>query len=284
LMAKEYGIDWNDPEDAEQYRSELESRVYDGLIYNYAVQILLKESGYTIDNESITSAVQEEIESLIDECGGRRDYKKYLKENYLTDRVARLNISISYALHELLFLLNDRGAFGEYVKFDIERINPSDEFYFSNDDYSEALGLFLGGNVWVRSEQIFISSDITNAEELAHELFEKAKDVKSLSELASSDTNFKYDTFYQFEGELDPDFYNAVCSVEENEITVLNLEAGWYVIKRLSPPMDYIFNNCYELAYQYLFIKMNEHIAEYEKTLNIEFTDFGRSIDLTKMN
>ena len=284
LMAKEYGIDWNNADDAQKYRDELESRVYEGLLYNYAVQILLNESGYTLDNEDISALVQKEMEALIDECGSKRQYKIYLAENYLTDRIARFNISISYALNELLFLLNDRGVFSEYVNFDIESINPDNALYFNEDDYSEALGLLLGGNIWVRSEHIFISADINDAEALALSLKDKAKDGKSLSELASENASFQYQELYQFEGELDPEFFGAVCSVEEQDVTVIQLDSGWYVIKRLAPPMEFIFNNCYDIAYQYLFIKMNEHIAEYEKTLTIEFTDFGKSIDLTKMN
>ena len=63
LMAKEYGIDWNNADDAQKYRDELESRVYEGLLYNYAVQILLNESGYTLDNEDISALVQKELEA-----------------------------------------------------------------------------------------------------------------------------------------------------------------------------------------------------------------------------
>ena len=105
LMTEEYGVDWSNSADAEKYNSELEKRVYEGLLYNYAVQLILKDSGYSLDTQSITDAVQSEMVQLIDECGGKKAYKKYLKENHLTDRVVRLNLAISYALNELVYRL-----------------------------------------------------------------------------------------------------------------------------------------------------------------------------------
>jgi len=282
LMAKEYGIDWNNASDAEKYRAELEKRVYDGLVYNYAIQLLLGDSGYTIDNEDIQNAVQTSIQQLIDDCGGRRQYKKYLKENYLTDRVVRLNLAISYAVNELFFLLNDQGAFDEYVNFDIERINKNNGLYYSEDDFAEAYLLLLGGNILVHSEDIFIPKGTENAAEIADVMLLDAQNGKELKTLAN-ENGFEHEQFYHFDGELDKDFFNTVKELEENEITVLELDTGWYVIKRLPPDGSYIFFNCYDLAYEYLFLKMNERIAEYEKTLVIELTDFGKSVDITKM-
>ena len=76
LMSDEYGVDWSKSEDAQQYRAELEKRVYEGIIYNSAVQLILNDSGYSIDTQSIKDAVQSEMVQLIDQCGGKNKYKK----------------------------------------------------------------------------------------------------------------------------------------------------------------------------------------------------------------
>ena len=143
--------------------------------------------------------------------------------------------------------------------------------------------MLLGGNIFVHSEDIFIPKETSNAEKISQSVFEEAKSGKSLKELASS-YNFNYEELYHFDGELDQDFFDAVASIEENDTTLLQLESGWYIIKRLPPDENYVYINCYDLAYEYLFLKMNEHISEYEKTLNIEFTDFGKSLDITKIS
>jgi len=283
LMAQEYGIDWNKTDDAEKYRAELEKRVYEGLVYNYAIQLLLKDNGYTIDNETIQQAVQTEIRQLIDECGSKKEYKKYLEDNYLTDRVVRLNIAISYAINELFFLINDQGVFDEYVDFDIESVNINNKLYYSEEDFFEAYLMLLGGDIFVHSEDFFIPNETPDAEEIAKELLTEAQGGRSLKELAK-ENGFNYEELYHFDGELDPDFFNAIVSVGENELILLNLDSGWYVIKRLPPDEEYVYLNCYDLAYEYLFLKMNEHISEYEKTIEIELTDFGKSLDLTKIN
>lgn len=284
LMAQEYNINWDDSDDAEKHRQELESRVFEGLVYNYAVAILLAENGYGLDTPSIQDAVQAEIKQLIDECGSRAKYKKYLSENYLTDRVARFNLSISYALNELLFMLNDTGAFDEYVEFDIECINPANELYYNDEDFFEAYLMLLGSGIMLRAEDIFIPKDTPDGENIVNSIFSQAKQGDTyLSEIAEQYPAAQYETLYLFEGEYDEKFFNAVASIEEEDVTLLSLDSGWYIIHRLAPSGDYVYQNCYNLAYEYLFLKMNEHISEYEKTLTIEFTNFGKSLDITKI-
>ena len=81
VMGEYYGIDPDSDEFAQKYGEELKTRVFNGLKYNYAVQILFADGGYTIDDQNIQSAVQSKIEELINECGSRKKYVEYLEEN-----------------------------------------------------------------------------------------------------------------------------------------------------------------------------------------------------------
>ena len=140
VMGEYYGIDPDSDEFAQKYSEELKNRVFDGLKYNYAVQLLFEDGGYSIEETNIQNAVQSKMQELIDECGSKRKYREYLEENFLTDRLQRFNIAISYASSELLYILNDSGALKEYVDFDFTSISFGD-IYFTLEDYSAAMDL-----------------------------------------------------------------------------------------------------------------------------------------------
>ncbi len=290
LMAQSYGIDWNDPDDAAEYREELSRRVFSGLKYNYAVQLLFADTGYTLDNYYIQEAVDNRMVELIDECGSRSAYKAYLRENYMTDRLLRFNIAVAYAVNELVYSLCDSGAFDDYgVNFDLEALRASDPnypAYYYPDDYQKALSFLLEETVILRSEHIYIPETLENADKIAAELLSNAESGGDLTELASglSSSGVVREELTQVKGERNPDYYNAADKIEHNEITLLHTEAGWYVIRRLELDMEYVLYYYFDLIYTYLSIVTNEHISVYEDTLDLVLTDFGKSIDLVAVN
>ncbi len=286
LMAQSYGIDWNDPDDAAKYSEELSRRVFSGLKYNYAVQLLFADTGYTIDNTYIQEAVNNRMIELIDECGSRSAYIAYLRENFMTDRLLRFNIAIAYAVNELVYSLCDSGAFDEYgIDFDLEALSASDPQYpalYYPEDYQKALSFLIAETVILRSEHIYIPETLENAEALASDLFAQAEGGGSLTDLASglSSKGVVREELTQVKGERNPDYYNAADKLEHNNLTLLHTEAGWYVIRRLELDMEYVLYYYFDLIYTYLSIVTNEHISKYEDTLELVLTDFGKSIDL----
>ncbi len=286
LMAESHNINWNDPSDAEKHREELERRVFSGLKYNYAVQILFAENGYTIENDYIQSAVDQRMVELIDECGGRWGYIQYLKENFLTDRVLRFNIAIAYAVNELIYSLCDSGAFDGYgIDFDIEALTSANPALYYPDDYQKAISFLLEEKVILTAEHIFVPADLSNGELKAKNLFERAVAGEKLSELAKGlDVDgIIHEKLTTVEGELNSDYYNAVRALDHGSMTLLKLESGWYVLHRLELDIEYVMRYYFDLIYTYLSIKTNENLTAYEADMEIELTEFGRSLDLTKI-
>lgn len=284
LMSSYHNINWNDENSYSPYKDELEKRVFEGLRFNYAVQILFKETGYTIDHESIQSSVQSQIEKLIDECGSRKKYIQYLEENYLTDRVLRFNIAISYALNELLFALNDSGAFDDYVDFDFTAITLGDS-YFDIEEYAKAMDFIYSGKVLLRSEHIFISSEKSDHKQLADstysDLLINGTDFSVAAETAKDYAS--HDTMYMIQGEFDEEYYSAVNELSIDEISILHTDSGSYIIRRLDLDPTYLNINYYDIIYTYLSIKENEHIEAYAKTLELKLSEFGKNISLIDM-
>ena len=285
LFAEKYSLSANGGDDWTPYLEEFEQSVYDGLKYNYAIQILLTESGYSLDNESIQSAVTEDIRAIIDQCGSRTKYKKYLKDMVLTDRLLRFNISIAYASNELLFLMNDRGAFDDKVDFDIELLAdasplPSNPFH---DEFFKAMAKLMSGDVYIQAESVFVPKDVANSENVAKSILDKANAGESLSEIQKkySDTCQYTALADVFETDI---YFESLKDISENSYTMITANDGYRILKRMPYNMNYIQQNCYTIAYAYVESVFKQSVSNYASTLTIELTDFGKSLNLIKIN
>lgn len=283
MMSQSYGVDWSNENDVSEYRDKLSNSVFSGLKYNYAVQLLFRDSGNSFDDPKIERAVQDRISELIDACGGRKAYIEYLHENCLTDRVLRFNLAVSFAVNELIYILCDNNVFDEYgVDFDIEAISVGSP-YFNYSDFSKAMELLYSGNIVLRTEHIYVPMSLPSADIISDDLYKSVKSGISLSNAAESIDHIKYETLTQVKGERDPSYYEAAEAINENDIALVCTESGYYIIKRMELDPEYLNNYYFELIYTYVSLKTGEHISAYQDTIDLTLTDFGKSIDLVKL-
>ncbi len=285
LFAKKYSLSTDGGDDWTPYLEDFEQSVYDGLKYNYAIQILLKESGYSLDNESIQSAVSKDIKGIIDQCGSRAEYKKYLKDMALTDRLLRFNVSIAYASNELLFLMNDRGAFDDKVDFDIELLAdasplPSNPFH---NEFFKAMSALMSGDIYIQAESVFVPKGLANSESVAKSILDKANDGESMSEIQNnySDT-CQYTALADiFETDI---HFESLKKISENSCTMVTTDDGYRILKRMPYNMNYIQQNCYTISYAYVEAVFEQSVRNYATKLTVELTDFGKSLNLIEIN
>ena len=282
VMGEYYGIDPDSEEFAQKYSEELKNRVFDGLKYNYAVQLLFEDGGYSIEEANIQNAVQSKMQELIDECGSKRKYREYLEENFLTDRLQRFNIAISYASSELLYILNDSGALKDYVDFDFTSISFGD-IYFTLEDYSAAMDLLYSESILINTEYIFVSADIADHESIASSCHAQLLDGASLSEIAKSNSSVSYKSLHIVEGTRDTNYFDAAKALSHEESCCITTSSGSFVIKRIELDPDYVNNNYYDLIYTYLSVKVNEQTEAYAKDLELVLSDFGKTLDILKI-
>ena len=88
---------------------KVQDLVYDNIVSNYAILKLCEEAGLSMDSKDIKDAIQTSLDAYIESNfdGKRSQYKKYLKENGMTDRYVRFSLGID--------ILYSRLA-AEYVK------------------------------------------------------------------------------------------------------------------------------------------------------------------------
>ena len=103
---------WDTDESAEKYRAELEEMVWDAMLNNYLVLAACATYGYlpdAMEDADIQSAVDQQIEQTVEECGGKKAFKQQLKAYYMTEHFLRFTLAVTQMENELRFVLGDVG-------------------------------------------------------------------------------------------------------------------------------------------------------------------------------
>ncbi len=265
---------WDNEETAEKYRAELEETVLRNITVNYAVLSLCAEVGISIENETIQSAVKDYFDSLVDEIGGRSDYRKSLEEHYATDHFMRFTIGVDYCQNELFYVYTE----------DLGLIEKSEDKIYD---------IIMAGD-FVRTLHVYIQNDAGDDVEANRK---KAGEVRSqllagteIKTLIGSSVNEDFSLtstngYYFTKGEMIKAYEDAAFSLGVGEISeVIETDSGFYVIERLALEPAYLLANLSDLAEQYQYARLNEFIDAEQEKLTLTLNDYGKSIDLTKIN
>lgn len=269
---------WDDGETAEKYRADLENSVYTAILANYAVLTLCDDPSLTLNGEKLidinSASVQELVDNFInetiDEVGGERNYKKNLKESYLTDDLYRFITGIDICENLL---------FKQYCELMLI------------DDSNEAAYEYITEN-FIRTKHIYIQNDAKdNAAEnraLAESIRIKlmnGEDLDTLIDNYSEDGYMSADGYYFTRGQYSKAYENASFALGVGEISeVVETFSGYYVIQRLEPDNEYIMRNLLlGLKDQYLLAVFDKYIEDCKATLTFIPNEFGSELDLTEM-
>jgi hypothetical protein len=265
---------WDNEETAAKYRAELEETVFQNITVNYAVLSLCAEAGISIENETIQSAVKDYFVSLVDEVGGRSNYRKSLEENYATDHFMRFTIGVDYCQNELFYVYTE----------DLALIEKDEEKIYD---------IIMAGN-FVRTLHVYIQNDAGDdvaanrkkAEEVRGKLL-AGTDIKTIiGSSVNEDFNLtSTDGYYFTRGEMVKSYEDAAFALNIGGISeVVETDSGFYVIERLALETSYVLANLSDLAQQYQYARLNEFIDAEQARLTLTLNDYGKSIDLTKIN
>ena len=270
-MCDYYGSDiWADAETAAPYLEEL----YDGVIamcrYNAAVLSLAAEFGISYTEELIQEKVQEDVDSLVEELGSKRAYRKALDEYYMTDRLFRYITAVTHCETELY-----------HVLISLQLIDNSDE----------AAEAFLASDDLIRTLHIYISNDAgenidanrERAESLREELNNGADFITLIGRHSEDFYMTTTDGYYFTRGEMNLAYEEAAFSLKENAYSdVVTTSSGFYIILRLPTEEEYIEKNFETLKNQYLSATFYNMIEERRDEINVTVAD--DTIELWQIN
>ena len=277
IMASTYGEDiWKNKDTAEQYREELEERVYSSIISNYVILTLCDDDMLQLNGVKLIDINGSEVQGIVDnyvnetitDLGGKANYKQSLKENYLTDSLYRFINGVDVCESIL---------FNYYCSLRII------------DDSDEAAIDYIYEN-FIHTVHIYISKgEGEESQKLANALkikLEKGEDIHELAKKYSEDQtmdsqNGRYFTHNTYAEEYE----KAAFALEMNQISdIVETSTGYYIIQRL--PMDDAYigaNYTANLKDQYLLAVFDKAMEERKTELSFVPNEFGSSIDLVKM-
>lgn len=253
---------WNDPAMADAHRAELESEVLLGLARDYAVlaaaQIYLPDR--SLDDADIQSTVDTAVKEMTEALGGKKEYKKYLSEVYMTDRLMRFNLAkaeLENALTDALFtgteLENDTVfsawlANGNFVR--VKRIESSDcaviETVHNDLLAGKTPDEAVAGTGATLSSAFYLVRGLVDDATLEEDAF-ALKAVGSVGQIRETDSG-----------------YRILIRMEDNTEAFLANQASSYRRKLRTARADAILSGI-------------------EASVSVALNDYGKSIDLLKI-
>lgn len=271
MLLNTYGEEiFNDPQSAAKYEAEIRDYVYKNITANYAVLKMCREVGIEADEQAISAAVQRAVEDTVDSLGGRRKYKKFLKENFMTDSFFRFNTRIDKMKNELFYVYTD----------DLELIESESEKIYE-----------IIKTDFIKTQHIYISKNNGKSYDenkaLINELCARVNDGEDFFELATTfgeDKDLTADGFYIIEGYMSDSYEDVAFGLAENEVSeVIEDKNGFYIIKRFELDSVYIMMNFDMLSdryQQYSFLKM---IDDTQRELEFIPNDFLKNINMLEI-
>ena len=265
--------------DAEKFEGELRELVYSNIVTNYAILSLCAAEDITLDDDGLDKRVDKYIDNLVkSEFGTKKEYKKDLKENYLTDRYVRFTAAVDLLYSGLLAELLEDGK----IEDDDEKIKEIIEKEF------------------VRTWHIMISNDAGEDVEAnrakAEEALAKYRDgsmtmYKLIGSAYNEDISITdLDGLYFTRGSLTEEYEDAAFALEVGEVSdVIEAPAtsangknvtGFYIIQRLELEDEYIKNNLPVLKEKYQNSVIYSMLEEEREGLEFVPNEFALSLDI----
>ena len=268
---------WDDPTLAEQYRAELEETVMRVMLNNYAVLAACQAHAITaedFESKEIQRAVDANIEEAVEAYGGEKAFAEALREMYMTQHFMRFCLTVAQLENEL-----------KYALIDIDRIeNDTDAFMNWIED---------GNGVYV--QHIFVRNDSGEDPEQNRAL---AEDVRARLMSGESISNFVGSSLNDDLQNVAPYYVVRDVYVEAIESAafslnvvgavsdVVEVEDGYYVLVRMEESFGQNGENLSlmpkvtALLNSYQWAKVEAYVETYKANIEIEWNEYGKSIDL----
>ena len=271
MLIDTYGEDiFDDPELAPKYEAMLKESVYENITSNYAILLLCKEVGIETTDEVLVEAVQTKLEKQVEELGGVRKYKKFLRENNMTDSFFRFNLLVDIMQNELFYV---------YI-YDLELIAPDDETIYD-----------IIQSEFIRTQHIYISKDNGKSYDenkaLITEAYESVKsgdDFLAIAKSYGGDESIDENGFYIPKGYMSETYDSVAFELDVDEFTeIIEDDAGFYIIKRLDLDPVYVLMNFDTLKERYQSYAFLSMVNDMQKELEFKPSEYLESIDILQI-
>ena len=277
---------FSDPGVKAAFLEEIEDFISEKAVMNYAILTLCADAGLTLDGEGMQERINDKIESVIDEAGGRRNYLEGISDAGMTDHYMRFVTGV-----DLLY----SGLTAKYLEMGI----------LENDDAE--LEKYIKEN-FVRTWHVMITiDDPSNREKYLAEMQEVLDTLEASSEDDRIFTMYEMikahgkdpvlttlDGYYFTRGSMDKNYENAAFGLEINGISGIVKATGrdfdgnyvdcLFIIQRLPLEDSYIDKNFQTLADAAYGALVFERVEEVAENLSFIPNDYYKTLDLTDLD
>ena len=258
-------------EDISEHEAELVEKIENAMCQNPVLLSLCDEYGIDIEDKETENYVKDYINDFAEQLGGKEEYTKQLEENGITDHHLRYLISIESVKERLRQAMLADGS--------IDDSDESARDVIESDDFIRTLHVYIGNDA---------GDDIEANRERAEEVLKKLDGGEPFNRMIGRYSEDVYmtttDGYYFMRGEYEKAYEDAAFSLAENEYSgVIEGENGFYIILRLPKESEYIEKNFESLKDRYLFVMFEKIIDERAVSGEIEYTEYGKTLDFAKI-
>ena len=241
------------------YDEELRATVCEKVKDNYVVLALCEEYGIDPYSREVDKLVNDDIKSLVDEVGGKKNYKKWLADNHLTDEVVRFVYRVDHLEALLVTELEKAGKF-QYVvptpEF-LDFVMGSDTFIkVIHAYYPKDMDFYKGFEDPLKSPKLRADEGLSHLKAAGNDDGDRLSAMRTVIGIAPfvqgySVTGFDY---YITPGQMHEDYDEAAFALELYEYSeIIELEEGYYVIMRVPKDPDEIAMIADDLVINYKY-------------------------------
>ena len=269
-----------------EYEERLKTDVIESIENTYVVFALCTEFGIDINSDKTDDYVDISIENLIkNELGGsKKNHKKWLTENNLTDSFLRLIYRVDFLEGELIDFLVDKNI----IEFDNLDKSAFVDFVMSTSNYARTMHCYYPKasdyfdtsdskqKAESLSSSLLVEADFEERERLLRSAIGKAPFVSGIS-MTSSGIYFTY-------GQMGKAYEEATFALEEYGVSsAFEADGGYYVIMRLPLERDYVAENAGDLLNKYRYSVLKKKLDEKREEEEFAPNDYFESIILAEI-
>lgn len=270
-----------------EYEKALEDKVLYEIRSNYALLSLCEKYGVDTDTRECRKAVNDSIESLVDELGGKKEYKAWLAENDLTDAFLRLMYKVNYLESALLEKLS---ADKTDIKYTTANLDDFVEFVMEDESYAKVIhvfyprehDLYAQRGTDMRSEALAAYNKLCAAKG-DEERYEYMKSAIGLAPAVSGYSTFGFGNYITY-GQMPEAYETAAFSLGDYGISgIIEQEEGCYIIMRMPKDREEVAPHAYEYIeyYRYAVVKQLEDAQK--EAIKFEGNEYFDSIRLVEI-
>ena len=273
---KTLGDKYKDAATDPDVKAELEADILDyvrsTITRNYAIMKLCAEYGLDINEEAILEKLEEDVDSTIVQCGGKKEYKKALEEEYMTDRFFREYMQLNIALNELTYIFADDLGIIPGTDEEIMDFLMSDEFIHTR-------------HICIYKDGVDDEAKKTKLAMVLEKLNNKENDFEDLIGRYSEDYQDTGKGYYFTKGEFDQIYEDASFALSDEEYSdIVETGYAYYIIKRYAKDdsdKEYFEKNLEALANQIQYALTYNEVFAVQETLDFVMNDYGKSLVLS---